>query len=328
MTLTGTLRLALAAGLAAAVTALLPSTANAAYPDRPIRLLVPFSAGGPTDAVARVVGEYLTKSLGQNILIDNRGGAGGRIATEAAAAAPADGYTVFFATTGTMAVNPVLYRTMTLDPVKAFDAVGAIASSWNVLIVPPAFPAKDLNELVQLARKEPGKLTFGSAGNGSTNHLSGELLKIITGVNIQHIPYKGSAGAFTDLIGGQISMMFDTLPAQVQNIQSGRVRALAQTARQRSEALPGIPTMIEAGIPDFDVSTFFGLVVPKGTPADVRVRLHQGLADILGQSEVRSKLLALGAVPIPGSREAFDQLIQSEVDKWGKLVKTSGATVE
>jgi len=319
-----------AAGLALALTlaCALPSTASAAYPDRAVRLVVPFSAGGPTDALARVISEYMSKELGENMVVENRGGAGGRIATEFAASAPADGYTVFFATTGTMAINPALYRSMTLNPVQAFDAVGAIASSWNVLIVLPTFPAHNLQELVALARKQPGALTFGSAGNGSTNHLSGELLRLSTGIDIRHVPYKGSAGALVDLLGGRLSMMFDTIPAEVQNIQTGRVRALAQTGPERSEALPDVPTMVEAGIPGFDVTTFFGLVTPKGTPPEARERLHQALLKILSEDKVKKALAGLGAVPIPGSQQDFETLINAEIVKWGKLVKDSGASID
>jgi tripartite-type tricarboxylate transporter receptor subunit TctC len=310
------------------VVAVAPISAFAVYPDKPITLIVPFSAGGPTDALARVITEFLSRDLGKNVLVDNRGGAGGRLATEAAAAAPADGYTVFFATTGTMAINPALYQTMTLDTVKAFDAVGAIASSWNVLVVLPSFPANTLKELVALAKEKPGTLTFGSAGNGSTNHLSGELLKITAGVDIRHVPYKGSAGAIVDLLGGRLSMMFDTIPTQVQNVQTGRVKALAQTGPIRSTALPNIPTMVEAGIPGFDVTTFFGVVTPKGTPSEVRERLHKAILQILAQDEVKQKLIALGALPIPGSQQDFEKLIQAEKAKWSKLVKESGASVD
>lgn len=328
MNISRRLRHVIRIAIAVVIAGSLPTMAAAKYPDRPVKLIVPFSAGGPTDALARVVTEYLAKSLGQSVVVENRAGAGGRIATEEAAKAPADGYTVFFATTGTMAINPALYRSMTLDPVKAFDAVGAVASSWNVLIVMPSSPIHTVSELVALAKQKPGDLTFGSAGNGSTNHLSGELLKITAGIDIRHVPYKGSAPAFTDFLGGRISMMFDTLPAQVKNIQTGRVRALAQTGPHRSEALPNVPTMVEAGIAGFDVTTFFGLVTPKGTPPEARKRLHDALLQILAQDEVKKKLMALGAVPIPGTQQDFENLIQAEIVKWGKLVKASGASVE
>jgi tripartite-type tricarboxylate transporter receptor subunit TctC len=308
----------LAAMLVAAVA---PALAAAAYPDRPIRMIVPFSAGGPTDALARVISEYLTKNLGVSVVVDNRGGAGGRIATEVAAMAASDGYTVFFATTGTMAINPALYRTMTLKPAEAFDAIGPIASSWNVLEVMPDFPANTLQDLIRLAKKKPGALTFGSAGIGSTNHLSGELLKRTADIDIRHVPYKGSSGAFSDLIGGRISMMFDTLPTGVPNVQSGRVKALIQTGPRRSAALPDVPTAIEAGLPAFDVTTFFGLVAPKGTPANVLQRLHDALVKILGQDEVKKKLAGLGAVPIAGSAQDLQKLIRDDTAKWDKLIR-------
>ncbi|CAG2137131.1 tripartite tricarboxylate transporter substrate binding protein [Cupriavidus plantarum] len=302
--------------------------ASGAYPVKPIRLVVPFPAGGPTDAMARLIGQHLSQQLGQPVVIDNRGGAGGTIATEAVAQAAPDGYTLFFSTTGTMAINPSLYRALKVDPVKAFDAVGSVASTVNVLVVPNSLPANNVKELIALAKQKPGSLTFGSAGNGSSNHLSGELFKSMAGIDIVHVPYKGSAAAFTDLLGGRISMMFDTVSSQVQYIGSGKVKALGVTGTARSEALPKVPTVAEAGLPGFDVTIWFGLSAPKGTPAEAIQKLNAELQTVLKQADVQTQLAALGARPLPGTPADFAKLIQHDAAKWGPVVKQSGATVD
>jgi len=300
----------------------------AAYPDKPLRLVVPFPAGGPTDAMARLIGQHLSQQLGQPVVIDNRGGAGGTIATEAVAAAAPDGYTLFFSTTGTMAINPSLYRTLKIDPVKAFDAVGSVASTVNVLVVPPASAVASVKDLIALARRKPGTLTFGSAGNGSSNHLSGELFKSMAAIDIVHVPYKGSAAAFTDLLGGRISMMFDTVSSQAQYIGAGKVRALAVTGPARSEALPKVPTVAESGLPGFDVTIWFGLSAPKGTPGAVVARLNGELQKVLGMPDVKAQLATLGARPMPGTPQDFAQMIQHDAGKWSAVVKASGASLD
>jgi tripartite-type tricarboxylate transporter receptor subunit TctC len=302
--------------------------AQAAYPDKPIKLIVPFPPGGPTDGMARLVGQYLSQGLGQPVIIDNRGGAGGTIATEAAANAAPDGYTLFFATTGTMAINPSLYRTFKVDPLKAFDPVGSVASTTNVLVVSPSLKVNSVKELVALAKQKPGMLTFGSAGNGSSNHISGELFKSMAEIDITHVPYKGSAAAFTDMLGGQISMMFDTVSSQVQHIASGKVKALGVTGKNRSEALPNVPAIAEAGLPNFEVTIWFGLAAPKGIPADAVAKLQAQLGKVLAMPEVKAKLAALGAEPLPGTPQAFKRMIEQDTAKWGKVVKASGATID
>ncbi|CAG9166315.1 tripartite tricarboxylate transporter substrate binding protein [Cupriavidus respiraculi] len=301
---------------------------DAGYPAKPIRLVVPFPAGGPTDGMARLIGHQLSERLGQPVVIDNRGGAGGTIATEATAQATPDGYTIFFSTTGTMAINPSLYRTLKVDPVKAFDSVGSVAATVNVLVVPNSLPVTNVKDLIALARQKPGSLTFGSAGNGSSNHLSGELFKSMAGIDIVHVPYKGSAAAFTDLLGGRISMMFDTVSSQVQYIGTGKVKALGVTGATRSEALPKVPTVAEAGLPGFDVTIWFGLSAPKGTPPEAVRRLNAELQTVLGQPEVKTQLATLGARPLPGTPADFQKLIQQDAAKWGPVVKASGATVD
>jgi tripartite-type tricarboxylate transporter receptor subunit TctC len=301
--------------------------AQAAYPDKPIKLIVPFTAGGPTVAMARMVGEHLASALGQPVIVDNRGGAGGTIATEAAASAAPDGYTLFFATTGTMAINPSLYRNFKVNPAKAFEPIGPVASTQNVLVVTPALKVNSLSELLALARQKPGMLTFGSAGNGSSNHISGELLKSVAKVDLAHVPYKGSAQALTDLLGGQISMMFDTVSNQVQYIASGKVKPLGVTGKARSEALPNVPTIAEAGLPGYEVTIWFGLAAPAKTPADVVATLNRQLEQVMARPDVKARLAALGAEPMTGTPQSFARLIEADSAKWGELVKASGATV-
>lgn len=315
--------------LAATALALVSVCASAStYPDKPIKLVVPFPAGGPTDAMARLIGQNLSSKLGQPVVIDNRGGAGGTIATEAVANAAPDGYTLFFATTGTMAINPSLYKTLKVDPLKSFDAVGSVASTVNVLVVQPALPVGNVKELIALAKQKPGTLTFGSAGNGSSNHLSGELFKSMAAVDISHVPYKGSAAALTDLLGGRISMMFDTVSSQVQYLKAGKVKALGVTGAVRSEALPRVPTIAESGLPGFDVTIWFGLASPRGTAPEVIGRLNAELQTVLAQPEVQAQLAVLGANPLPGSPGDFARLIQRDAVKWSPVVKASGASLD
>jgi tripartite-type tricarboxylate transporter receptor subunit TctC len=314
--------------LAASLAFFAAPAAHAAYPEKPIKLIVPFPPGGPTDGMARLIGQHLSQALGQPIIIDNRGGAGGTIATEAAANSAPDGYTLFFATTGTMAINPSLYRTFKVEPLKAFDPIGSVASTTNVLVVAPALPVNSVKDLISLAKQKPGALTFGSAGNGSSNHISGELFKSMAEIDIVHVPYKGSASAFTDLLGGQISMMFDTVSSQVPQISTGKVKALGVTGHTRSEALPKVPTIAESGLPNFEVTIWFGLVAPKGTPGDIMKKLHEQLAKILAAPETKTRLASLGAEPLPGTPQAFTTMIQQDTAKWSKVVKASGATLD
>ncbi len=316
--------LVLSCALAAAPLA----NAQPSYPDKPIRIVVPFPPGGPTDSMARLVAQYLGQQLSQSVIVDNRGGAGGNIATEVAASSPADGYTLYFGTTGTMAINPSLYRHLKTDPIKALDSVGSVASTPNLLVVSPTLPANNIKELIALARQKPGSLTFGSAGNGSSNHLSGELFRSMAGIDITHVPYKGTGAALTDLFGGRISMLFDTVANQVQFIASGKVKPIALTGAHRSEALPQIPTIAESGLPDFDVTIWFGVSAPKGTPPEVVKLLNLRLQKALAMPEVKSKLSALGAQPMPGTPADYTRLIQADTAKWAKVVKLTGATLD
>ncbi|HEX7889406.1 MAG TPA: tripartite tricarboxylate transporter substrate binding protein [Ramlibacter sp.] len=299
-----------------------------AYPRGPVTLVVPFPAGGPTDAMARQLAQKLGERLGQQVVVDNKGGAGGSIAAEAVAKAPADGQTLFFGTTGTMAINPSLYAKLRYDPVKDFAPVSLMATTMNVLVVNPDVPAKNLGELMALARAKPNTVAYGSAGNGSSNHLAGELLRASAGLQITHVPYKGSAPALVDLLGGRLTMMFDTIAQQTGNIGAGKVRALAVTGPKRSPLLPDVPTAQEAGLKDFDVTIWYGVLAPAGTPAPVVERLHREIAAVMSTDDMKKRMQADGAEARPTSPAEFAALIKRDMAKWGPVVKASGATLD
>jgi len=299
-----------------------------AYPQQPVTLVVPFPAGGPTDAMARVLAQKLGDRLAQQVIVDNRGGAGGSIAAEVVARAPADGHTLFFGTTGTMAINPSLYTKLRYDPVKDFAPVSLMATTMNVLVVNPRVPAKNLGELVALAKARPGELVYGSAGNGSSNHLSGELFRASAAIQINHIPYKGSAPALVDLLGGRLSMMFDTIAQQSQNIATGKVHALAVTGSKRSPLLPQVPTAQEAGLKGFDVTIWYGVLAPQGTPAPVVDRLQREMVAVMATDEMKKRMEADGAEARTTTPAEFAALIRSDTAKWAPVVKNSGATLD
>jgi tripartite-type tricarboxylate transporter receptor subunit TctC len=299
-----------------------------AYPKGPVTLVVPFPAGGPTDAMARVLALKLGERLGQQVVVDNKGGAGGSIAAEAVAKAAPDGQTLFFGTTGTMAINPSLYSKLRYDPVKDFAPVSLMATTMNVLVVNPEVPAKNLGDLVKLAKAKPGTVSYGSAGNGSSNHLSGELLRNSAGVQVTHIPYKGSAPALVDLLGGRLTMMFDTVAQQTGNIAAGKVRALAVTGPKRSPLLPDVPTAQESGLKDYDVTIWYGVLAPAGTPAPVIERLNREMVAVMSTEEMKKKMQADGAEAKPTSAAEFAALIKHDMAKWGPVVKASGATLD
>ncbi|MEB0111675.1 tripartite tricarboxylate transporter substrate binding protein [Variovorax sp. RTB1] len=305
-----------------------PATAqDSAYPKQPITLVVPYPAGGPTDAMARVLGQKLGNRLGQQVIIDNRGGAGGGIAAELVARAPGDGYTLFFGTTGALAINPSLYAKLRYDPVKDFVPVSLMATTMNVLVTSPQIPAKNLNELIALAKAKPGELTYGSAGNGTSNHLSGELFRSTADIQINHIPYKGSAPALVDLLGGRLSMMFDTIAQQTQNIAAGKVHALAVTGTRRSPLLPNVPTAQEAGLKGYDVTIWYGLLAPKGTPAPVIDRLNREMVAVMSTDDMKKRMDADGSEARTTTPTEFAALIKSDTAKWAPVVKNSGATL-
>src|SRR5258708_7014317 len=271
------------------------------YPSKPLRIVVPFAPGGSTDIFARLVGDRLSSALGQAVVIENRAGAGGNIGADAVAKSAPDGYTLLMATTGVMAINNALYKSMTYDAAKDFEPVVFIASITNVLIVPPDLPARSVAELVALAKREPGKLSFASSGAGSSTHMSAELFKSLTGTDILHIPYKGSGQALPDLIAGRVSMMFENMPGAVSHIKAGKVRALAVTGLKRASAMPELPTVAESGVPGYESLSWSGIAAPAGTPKEIIRKINGQAAAILATPETSAKLPAQAAEAAGGS---------------------------
>lgn len=309
-------------------------TQTQTYPSKPIRLVVPFAAAGTTDILARAVGAELTKAWGQQVLIDNRPGAGGNIGAEIVAKSPPDGYTLLMGTVGTHGINQALYGKLPYDPIKDFAPVTLVASVPNVLVLNTAFAEKnkitDVKSFTAYAKAHPGKLNMASSGNGTSIHLAGELFKTQTRTFMLHIPYRGSSPALTDLIAGQADLMFDNLPSSMPYIKSGRLKALAVTSSKPSPALPDVPTVAQTGgeLANFEASSWFGILVPAGTPKDIVDKLQQEIAKALSSPAVKEKLIAQGADPIGNTPEQFAAHIQSETKKWAKVVKDSGAKVD
>jgi len=306
-----------------------PASAQApAYPTKPVRIVVPFPAGGATDILARAVAQKLTETWGQAFVVDNRPGAGGNIGSELVAKAAPDGYTLEMGTVGTHAINASLYAKMPYDHVKDFAPIILVAGVPNVLVVNPAVPVNSVQELIAYAKANPGKLNFASSGSGTSIHLSGELFKVMAGVQMTHIPYKGSAPALADLLGGQVQLMFDNLPPSLPQIKGGKLRALGVTSAARAPTLPDTPTIAESGLPGFDASSWFGLLAPAGTPPAIIAKLNTEIAKWLASPEAREKLVAIGANIAGGTPEDFARHIQAETVKWAKVVKESGAKVD
>lgn len=306
--------------------------AAAAFPDKPIRLIVPFPAGGAADVMARGMAERLGHELKQQVIIDNRGGAGGSTAAEAAAKSPPDGYTLFFATMGTQAINPALYSKLRYDPLKDFAPISLTHITPRVLVVGPSVQAKNVAELIAAAKARPDALTYGSAGNGSSSHLSGALFETMAGVKMLHVPYKGSAPLLTDVLAGRVDMTFDSFTVYEEYIKAGKVRALGVTSRRRLATLPQVPTIAEAGqsmgLSGYDVSNWLGVLAPAGTPKDVIATLHAALGRAMATPALKQQLVALGIEPAFGTPEEFGALIRAELPKWAEIVKRSGATVD
>ncbi|WP_240980447.1 Bug family tripartite tricarboxylate transporter substrate binding protein [Ramlibacter agri] len=318
-----------AALLAVAAATFAPLAARAAgFPDKPLRMVVPFPAGGAADLMARGLAQHLGEALGQQVVIDNRGGAGGTVAAELVARAPADGYTLFFATMGTQAINPALYPKLRYDPLKDFAPVALTHITPRVLVVGPSVQARSVAEFIALAKAKPGQVTYGSAGNGSSSHLSGALFESMAGVNMVHVPYKGSAPLLTDLLSGRVDATFDSFTVYEEYIKTGRVRALAVTSRTRMAALPQVPTLAEAGLTGYEVSNWLGLLAPAGTPREVVAKLHEATVRAMADAPMKRQLTALGIEPLTSTPEEFAALIRSEIPKWARIVKASGAKVE
>lgn len=317
----------IAAAALAAAGAALPALAQPAYPNKPIKLVVGYAAGGATDVIARLVGQKLGDSLGQTVVIDNRAGANSNVGAEAVAHSPADGYTLYVYTIANT-INATLYPKLGYDPEKDFEPIGLIAKVPNILVVNKDVPVKTLAEYVAYTKAQPQGVTFASSGSGSSIHLSGEMFKMVTKLNMLHVPYRGSAPAVSDLLGGQVQSMFDNAPSAMPHIQSGRLRPIAITSPQRSPLLPDVPTFIESGYADFDVQSWFGLAAPAGTPAAVITKLNAELAKVLALPEVKKRLAEMGATPAGGSPADMRKFAAAEIKRWNAVVKASGAKAD
>lgn len=298
--------------------------AHADYPDRPLRLVVPFTPGGNIDATARIVAQGLTEQLGQPVVVDNRAGAGGVLGSEFVARGPADGYTVLLGSSGALATSKALNPEMKLDPAKDLVAASPIARAPLLLVVNPALPVKTVADYIAHAKAHPGKVTVASSGSGTAAHLTAELFQIQARVKLLHVPYKGSSPAIADLLGGQVDSSFDQLASTLQQIKSGKLRAIGVTTARRSAIVPDIPTLAESGLPGFEASTTAGLMVPAGTPAPVIARLHGAMAKLLQAPDIRQKFEALGSDVVTGSGAEFDTLLRTEIAKWSRVVKEAG----
>jgi len=297
------------------------------YPAKPIRLLIGFAAGGPSDVIARTISQKLNEKWGQPVIVDIRPGAGGNIATEIAAKAPADGYTLLIPAFA-HAVNPLLYSKLPFDAVKDFAPILLVASIANLLVVHPSIPAHSVKELIAFAKARPNQLVYGSAGSGTASHFAGELLNMMGGIKVTHIPYKGLAPAHTETMGGQLSMMFDGIVTGLPAVKSGRLRALAVTTLKRWQGAPDIPTMSEAGLAGFEVNSWFGLLAPAGTPREIVLRLNSEVARALHEPDARERLYSIGAEPMNNTPEEFAAYINAEMVKWSKVIKAAGIRVE
>ena len=302
--------------------------ANAqSFPSKPIKMVVPFPAGGTVDFFARVVSTKLSESLGQPVLVENRAGAGGNIAVEAVAKSAPDGYTLLMGSE-IVAINTSLYSRLSYDPLKDLAPITLVGTVPNILIVNPALPANSVKELIALAAKSPGKISFASTGQGTSSHLSSELFKLMANVDITHIPYKGGPPAVADLIGGQVNMMFINMPTGIGHVKSGKARILAVSSLRRVSQLPEVPTVDQAGLKGYDTQAWSGLYAPAGTPPEVIAKLNAEVVKILKMPAVREQLAAQGAEPVGDSPEEFARFMRDEIAKWAKLIKISGAKVE
>jgi len=298
------------------------------YPNKPIRILIAQAPGSATDVISRVVGNRLSEGLGQPIVIEARPGAGGVVGTEAAARSAPDGYTLFMANNSTHGSNPAVYAKLPYDAVKDFAPIAFVASVPYVLVVDPSLPTKNVQELVALAKSKPGKMNYASAGNGSTHQFCGELLKSMSGIDLQHIPYKGSPPAIAGLLGGEVSLMFANVADIGSQIRSGKVKPLAVTSDKRAASLPEVPTMAEAGLPGFEIMSWFGLLAPAGTPAPIVSRLNAETVKVLGRSDIQETLAKQGLEVAPGTPEQFAAHIKNEIAKFTKIGKAAGIKAE
>jgi tripartite-type tricarboxylate transporter receptor subunit TctC len=307
--------------------ALAPAAAQD-YPNRPITLVVPYAAGGGNDVMARTVAEKMSRTLGQQIVVENRAGAGGTIATRQVAKAAPDGYTLVIGGTGTLAVNPTLYANVGYDPRKDFAPVGLIGTSALVILVNPSVPATSIRELIDLARKDPGKLNYASAGVGSGIHLGTVLFEQMADIKLTHVPYRGTGPALTDLVGGHVAIYFSSLPSAIGIARDGKVRPLAVTGSKRSDVFPGVPTVAEAALPGFEAVLHYGIVAPAGTPRPIVDKLNAALREALAAPDTRERMTKDGTEPLPSTPDEYAADIDREETKWSAIVKKSGAKVE
>ena len=317
----------LLAALAAAALAVPWGAQAQSYPDHPIRFVVPYPPGGGTDVIARIVQGKLQAALGQNIVIDNKGGAGGSVGTDIVAKAPPDGYTVLF-TLNSHTVNPAIYAKLPFDTLKDFEPVGTVASLPQILVANPQFPANSVPELIALAKAKPGTLAYASVGVGSPGHLAGELFKLRTGTQMTHVPYRGGGPAVTDVMGGQVPLLWVSIPAAAQFVKTGKLKALGVSTLKRSAAFPDVATLQEAGVPDFEVDSWYAIFVPAKTPKPVIDKLNRALNSTLQDPDIRDKLLAQGSEAVGGTPEALGQAVNLELVKWAKLAKDANIKAE
>jgi len=318
------LRVLIAASMCAASNCALAQN----YPSRPARMVVPWTAGGTADLMARISSQKFSESFGQQFVVDNRPGAGGLIGTEQVAKAAPDGLTLLLATTAPNSVAPSLYAKLPFDPVKDFASVSLMATTCYVLSVHPSMPVSNARQLVALAKARPGQLTFSSPGSGTPNHLSGEMLKMLTGIDMQHVPFKGSAQAISDVIGGQIAMSFENIVVASPFVKNGRLKALGVTSAKRASALPSVPTMAESGVPGFEAVGWIGVVAPAATPKDIIAKLNGEMVRMLSSPDVKERISSLGAEVVSTTPEGMDQFNRAQIELWAKVVKASGARAE
>ena len=311
---------------------ILASAANTAWaqswPSRPLRLVIPFAAGGGADIAGRVIGQELGEALKQSVIIENRTGAGGTIAPNNVAKSPPDGYSLVLGHLGGIAIAPHLYKDLPFDPVNDLSPVTLVVNGLSVLVVNPELPVRTAGELVAYAKKNPNQLSFASAGSGTDTHLAGELFKSMTGISMVHIPYKGGAPALVDLISGRVQLSFASVATTISAIQTGKLRAVAMTGKNRFEGLPGVPTIAESGVPGYEINNWYGIFVPANTPQDIIQRLNAETIKILKKPDVHAKLIAAGLEPIWSTPKEFADYVRAETDKWRKIVVDSGARAE
>jgi tripartite-type tricarboxylate transporter receptor subunit TctC len=305
-----------------------PPARAADYPARPVRLVVPFAPAGGNDVFARLLAQHLSQAWKQQVIVDNRPGAGGNIGTEQVAKALPDGYTLLLGHTGTLAINPSLYRNLAVDPQKDLAPISLIASTPLVLVVNPSLPALSVRQLIAAALEHPGQLNFASSGSGTGSHLAGELFASMAGIKLTHVPYKGTSPAVTDLLGGQVQMMFGVIPTALPYIQAGRLRALAVTGSRRLALLPQVPTVADSGLPGFESTLSYGVLAPQGTPAAIVNEIHDRTAEMLLSPAFRARLAAEGAEPLSGTPADFAALIRAETEKWRRVIVASGARAD